>query len=59
MRMWIIFVCLSNGWMLTPSNAGVTPTPTSAQVVPTEDESSQLVVKSKHQLLRHAKYEMH
>ncbi|GAA6233148.1 matrix metalloproteinase-17-like [Lates japonicus] len=43
MRMWIIFICLSNGWMLTPSTAGVTLTPTSAQVVPTEDESSQLV----------------
>lgn len=45
MKMWLIFLCLSNGWMQTPSNADVTPTPSSAPVTPTEDESSQLVVK--------------
>nr|WKW83399.1 mmp17b [Pampus argenteus] len=44
MGMWIIFLCLSNGWMKTASTAGVTfPTPSSAPVTPTEDESSQLV----------------
>ncbi|KAM7388919.1 hypothetical protein PAMP_022921 [Pampus punctatissimus] len=44
MGMWIIFLCLSNGWMQTASTAGVTfPTPSSAPVTPTEDESSQLV----------------
>ncbi|XP_042275343.1 matrix metalloproteinase-17b [Thunnus maccoyii] len=43
MKTWIIFLCLSNGWMQTASTAGVTPTPSSAPVAPTEDESSQLV----------------
>ncbi|KAF3693529.1 Matrix metalloproteinase-17 [Channa argus] len=43
MKMWIIFLCLSYGWMQTSSNAGVTPTLSSAPVTPTEDESIQLV----------------
>ncbi|KAG7241930.1 hypothetical protein INR49_024677 [Caranx melampygus] len=38
MNMWIIFLCLS-----CSSTAAVTPTPSSAQVTPTEDESTQLV----------------
>lgn len=45
MKMWIFLLCLSNGWMQTVSTAVVTPTPSPAPVTPTEDESSQLVVK--------------
>ncbi|XP_040904648.1 matrix metalloproteinase-17b [Toxotes jaculatrix] len=41
--MWIILLCLSDGWIQTPSAAAVTPTPSSAPVTPTEDESTQLV----------------
>ncbi|XP_033971595.1 matrix metalloproteinase-17b [Trematomus bernacchii] len=43
MKMWIIFLCLSNGWMQTSSTADVTPTPSSAPVTPTEDEGTKLV----------------
>ncbi|XP_074503794.1 matrix metalloproteinase-17b [Sebastes fasciatus] len=43
MKMWILFLCLSNGWMQTASCADITPTPSSAPVTPTEDEGTQLV----------------
>ncbi|XP_034454796.1 matrix metalloproteinase-17b [Hippoglossus hippoglossus] len=43
MKMWIIFLCLSSNWIQTPFTAGVTLTPPSAQVTPTEDENTQLV----------------
>ncbi|XP_035525629.1 matrix metalloproteinase-17b [Morone saxatilis] len=43
MKMCLIFLCLSTGWMQTASTADVTPTPSSAPVTPTEDESTQLV----------------
>lgn len=44
MKMWILVLCLSYGWMQTAFTAAVTPTPSSAPVTPTEDESTQLVV---------------
>nr|XP_046263166.1 matrix metalloproteinase-17b [Scatophagus argus] len=43
MKMWIFFLCLTNGWVHTASTADVTTTPSSAPVTPTEDESTQLV----------------
>ncbi|XP_030251535.1 matrix metalloproteinase-17b isoform X2 [Sparus aurata] len=43
MVMWILLLCLSNGWMQTASTADVTPTPSSSSVSPTKDESTQLV----------------
>ncbi|XP_076595489.1 matrix metalloproteinase-17b isoform X1 [Chaetodon auriga] len=43
MKMWIVYLCLSNGWMQTASTADVTPAPSQAPVTPTEDESAQLV----------------
>nr|XP_019944783.1 PREDICTED: matrix metalloproteinase-17-like isoform X1 [Paralichthys olivaceus] len=43
MKMWIIFLCLSNDWIQTPFTAGVTLTPPSAKVTPTEDENNRLV----------------
>ncbi|XP_068571447.1 matrix metalloproteinase-17b [Cebidichthys violaceus] len=43
MKMWIIFLCLSNGWVQTASSADTTPTPSPAPVTPTEDEGTQLV----------------
>ncbi|XP_070693442.1 matrix metalloproteinase-17b [Pempheris klunzingeri] len=43
MKMWILFLCLSNGWIQTVSTADVTPTPSSPPVTPTEDESTQLL----------------
>ncbi|XP_069027199.1 matrix metalloproteinase-17b [Embiotoca jacksoni] len=43
MEMWIIVLCLSNGWMQTASTVGVTPTPSSSLVTSTEDENTQLV----------------
>ncbi|XP_051276869.1 matrix metalloproteinase-17b [Dicentrarchus labrax] len=43
MKMWLLFLCLSTGWMQTASTADVTPAPSSAPVTPTEDESTQLV----------------
>ncbi|KAE8278185.1 Matrix metalloproteinase-17 [Larimichthys crocea] len=43
MKMWILVLCLSYGWMQTAFTAAVTPTPSSAPVTPTEDESTQLV----------------
>ncbi|XP_059202610.1 matrix metalloproteinase-17b [Centropristis striata] len=43
MKMWIIFLCLINGCFQTASAADVTPTPSTATVAPTEDESTQLV----------------
>ncbi|KAI4786103.1 hypothetical protein KUCAC02_037349, partial [Chaenocephalus aceratus] len=43
MKMWIIVLCLSNGWMQTSSTADVTPTPSSAPATPTEDEGTKLV----------------
>ncbi|KAM4585690.1 matrix metalloproteinase-17b [Fundulus diaphanus] len=43
MKMWIIILLLSNGWMQTASAASVTPTPSSQPAAPTEDDSTQLV----------------
>ncbi|XP_028272436.1 matrix metalloproteinase-17b [Parambassis ranga] len=43
MESWIIFLCLSSGWRHIASTTDVTPTPSSAPVTPTEDESTQLV----------------
>ncbi|XP_073342542.1 matrix metalloproteinase-17b [Pagrus major] len=43
MEMWILLLCLSNGWMQTSCTADVTPTPSSSSVSPTEDESTKLV----------------
>ncbi|KAM4732088.1 matrix metalloproteinase-17b [Anableps anableps] len=43
MKMWMIILYLSHGWMQTASAASVTPTPSSQPTTPTEDESTQLV----------------
>ncbi|XP_026186340.1 matrix metalloproteinase-17b isoform X2 [Mastacembelus armatus] len=43
MKMWIFCLCVSIGWMHTSSITDVTPTPSTAPVAPTEDESTQLV----------------
>lgn len=44
MKMWLLFLSLSNGLTQIASAVDVTPTPPSAPVTPTEDESAQLVV---------------
>ncbi|XP_042348697.1 matrix metalloproteinase-17b [Plectropomus leopardus] len=43
MKMWIVFLCLSNGWLQTAFTADITPTPSIAPATPTEDEGTQLV----------------
>lgn len=41
--MWLLLLCLSNGWMQTVRTASVAPTLSPAPVTPTEDQSTQLV----------------
>ncbi|XP_075942896.1 matrix metalloproteinase-17b [Anarhichas minor] len=43
MKMWILFLCLSTGWVQTASSVDTTPTPSPASVTPTQDEGTQLV----------------
>lgn len=45
MKVWMFFLCLSDGWMHMVSITNAAPTPSSAPMALTVDESTQLVVK--------------